>query len=139
MKIRKLLITSVLFLQFSNLLYAKEINHSVGIGLQYSGIFGYQISIDNVNHRFRGSIGLVGVGIGYDYFISPKWSLGVTLTETIRTVHSININYYATSQIEGFRFGLDLGHMPNAGDEGYGYFISEGSKNVVFAGVGYTF
>lgn len=140
-KMKKVLLRSVLllFLTLSSSLFATEINHSMGIGLQYSGIVGYQVSMDKDKHRFRGAIGVLGIGAGYDYFLHPKWSMGVSLTETIRTVYSVNINYYANTPNDGFRFGLDLGHMPDTGDDGDGFFNSDGSKDVVWLSVGYAF
>ncbi|MGK0411429.1 MAG: hypothetical protein ACJASB_003632 [Shewanella psychromarinicola] len=62
----------LLLLPLSSSLSATEITHSMGIGLQYSGPIGYQVTVDNNKHRFRGAIGLVGMGVGYDYFIQPK-------------------------------------------------------------------
>lgn len=117
---------------------AAEIDHAVGIGFQYAGVIGYQISTQQDQHRFRGAIGLVGVSAGYDYFIAEKWSLGVTYTETIRTVYSLNINYYLDTPTQGITFGVDLGHMPDD-DNGDGFFKSDGSKNVLFLSLGYSF
>jgi len=128
-----------MLLLLSSSLSAAEINHSMGIGLQYSGLVGYQISMDNNNHRFRGAIGLVGIGVGYDYFIHPSWSIGMSLTETVRTVYSVNINYYSNTANDGFKFGLDLGHMPDSGDPGDSFFYIEGRKDVIWLSVGYTF
>ncbi|MGK0411430.1 MAG: hypothetical protein ACJASB_003633 [Shewanella psychromarinicola] len=47
----------------------------------------------------------------------------MSLTETVRTVYSLNFNYYANTPSDGFRFGLDLGHMPDPGDSADSFFI----------------
>jgi hypothetical protein len=131
----------VLCLLFTNSLRATEFNQAMGVGLQYSGLVGYQISTKNDAHRFRGSVGLLGIGAGYDYFLSPKWSLGGTYTQTFRTIYSVNINYYDNTPIKGLNFGLDIGKMPNEGASGDGFTRIKGrsSKNIIFLSVGYAF
>jgi hypothetical protein len=131
----------VLCLLVSNSLRAAEFNQAIGFGLQYSGLAGYQISTKNDAHRFRGAVGLIGVGAGYDYFLSPKWSLGVTYTESIRTIYSVNINYYANTPSKGFNFGLDIGQMPREDASGDGFTRNNGNskKNIVLLSAGYAF
>ena len=130
----------VLCLLVSNSLRANEFNQAIGFGLQYSGLVGYQISTKNDAHRFRAAVGLIGVGAGYDYFLSPKWSLGVTYTETIRTIYSVNINYYANTPSKGFNFGLDIGQMLREEPSAFGFTYNDGtSKNIVLLSVGYVF
>jgi len=133
--IKTLLIFSLLF---THSLRATEINHTIGFGLQYAGVVGYQISAKNDVHRFRGALGLVGLSIGYDYFLSPKWSLGATYTETLRTIYSLNINYYANKLTEGFNFGVDLGSMPE--DDIVLFNVNRvDRRNFIFFSVGYVF
>lgn len=130
-------IALILCLLFTNSLRAAETNHAIGLGLQYAGIAGYQLSTKRDEHRFRGAIGIMGIGLGYDYFLSPKWSLGGTYTNSLRTVYSVNINYYFNTPTEGFNLGLDLGHMPD--NDGDGFFASDGSKDVIWLSLGYSF
>ena len=131
----------VLCLLFTNSLRASEFNQAMGVGLQYSGLVGYQISTKNDAHRFCGSVGLIGIGAGCDYFLSPKWSLGVTYTQTFRTIYSVNINYYANTPIKGFNFGLDTGKMPSEDASGGGFtrIKARSSKNIFLLSVGYAF
>jgi hypothetical protein len=130
----------VLCLLFTSSLRAADLNHAVGFGLQYAGLVGYQISTKQDVHRFRGALGLIGIGAGYDYFLSPGWSLGVTYTETVRSIYSVNINYYANSATKGFNFGLDLGHMSSETASGGGFTYIDGeSKNIVWLSIGYAF
>ena len=129
----------ILTLLFTHSLRAAEINHATGFGLQYAGVLGYRISTKNNDHRFRGALGLIGVSVGYDYFLSPQWSLGATYTETVRTVYSVNINY-TLPQNEGITFGVDFGHIPSDKASGSGFtYIKGNSKNIMFFSVGYEF
>ena len=131
----------VLCLLFTTPLRANEFNHAMGFGLQYSGIIGYQISTKNDAHRFRGAVGLFGIGAGYDYFLSPKWSLGATYTQSVRKIYSVNINYYPKTPKKGFNFGLDIGQIPREDASGDGFFRNKGrsSKDIIFLSFGYAF
>jgi hypothetical protein len=117
-------------------LNASELNHAVGIGLQYAGVIGYQLNYQNEEHRFRAAIGLLGAAAGYDYLLNQHWSLGLTYTETIRSVYSANINYYPDEPNSGIRLGLDLGHMPKG--DGDGFLFSGNTKNVIWFNFGYA-
>lgn len=118
---------------------ATEKTHALGIGLQYAGIVGYQLSFTNETHRFRGALGLIGVSVGYDYLLTNNWSLGATYTQTIRSVYSINFNYYLNNPNEGMRFSLDLAHMPDENSNSSGFLATNGSKSAVFLSAGYAF
>jgi len=124
-------------------LFAKPINgaeleYSVGLGLQYGGIIGYQLSTRLEQGRIRGAVGLVGASVGYDHFVTENFAIGVTFTETIRTVYSLNLSYMPNGlRHDGWMFAADLGHMPD--DDGEGFFSTDGSKNVVWLTVGYRF
>jgi hypothetical protein len=83
---------------------------SIGHGIQYSGLVGAQAAWKNENHNIRASLGLIGAGIGYDYFINDEVSLGGSLTKTITTIYSLNATYYLSGNAQqGFRIGLDVG------------------------------
>lgn len=127
-----------LFAVFSScVVKASELNHNLGTGLQYSGLIGYQISLQKEQHLLRGAVGLIGASAGYDYLLNSNWSIGATYTATIRSVYSLNINYYPQSLTDGFRVGLDLGHMPDT--DGDGFFSTDGAKNVIWLSAGFAF
>ena len=91
---------------------AKALELSIGHGIQYSGLIGIQSALIRENHSFRGSIGLIGLGVGYDYFINDNVSLGGSLTYTVRSIHSLNATYYFSGHTQkGFRLGIDIGQM----------------------------
>lgn len=116
---------------------ANDINHNLGFGLQYSGLIGYQVSLNQEQHLLRASLGLIGTSIGYDYLLNNNWSIGTTYTATIRPVYSLNINYYSESLTDGMRIGLDLGHMPDT--TGDGFLSTKGPKNVIWLSAGFAF
>lgn len=133
------LLVLTLCLVFSLSLNAKEMKHSIGIGLPYSGLVGYQLSfITDDKHRLRGAVGLIGIGAGYDYKVAENWSVGASYTATIRSVYSANLTYHFSSFSEGLKLGVDLGYMPDD-DSGDGFFSSDGSKTVLWVNLGYTF
>lgn len=135
MKKRLFIITSLLA---SFACQSKDLNHAVGSGLQYSGIVGYQVSTVDQQNNFRASIGLVGVGVGYDYFVNDKFSVGTSLTLTIRPTGSLNFNYYPKGyKQDSWRIGLDYGYMP--ADDHNGFFSSTKDNEIVWFSVGYQF
>ena len=112
--------------------------HAVGIGLQYGGIVGYQLSTTVDQGRFRGAVGVIGASVGYDHKVSDTFAIGATITATIRTVYSLNLNYMPNGQQNsGWMFALDLGYMPDT--DGEGFFNTDGSKNVIWFSSGYRF
>ncbi|GAA0859803.1 hypothetical protein [Aliiglaciecola litoralis] len=118
--------------------HSTELQHSVGIGLQYSGLIGYQLSTSLSQGRIRGSIGLVGVSLGYDHYITETFSFGATYTKSLRTVYSVNLSYMPKGlRNSGWLIALDLGHMPD--DDAEGFFRTDGTKNVVWLSAGYQF
>lgn len=129
----------LLGLFFTAMVNANDIKHSVGIGLPYSGLVGYQIAmVEGEKHQYRASLGFIGASVGYDYLLDKNWTLGATYTSTLRTVYSVNATYYFKSVYQGFSLGLDLGYMPDE-DDGEGFFATQGSKSVMWLNVGYKF
>ena len=127
----------VIFL-FTPPVRAAEFEHAVGIGLQYGGIVGYQLSTTFEQGRIRGAVGVIGVSIGYDHNLSDTFAIGATITATIRTVYSLNLNYMPNGQQNsGWMFALDLGYMPDT--DGEGFFNTDGSKSVIWFSTGYRF
>ena len=136
-KFKTSIITLILFAFSHSLVKAEEVKHSAGFGLQFSGLVGYQISSIIDQHNFRASAGVIGVSVGYDYFISDNFSIGATYTGTIRNVSSINFNFYSSwYQNEGGFFGIDVGQM--RGGSGLG-FSSPRDKNILWLSAGYRF
>jgi len=88
-----------------------------------------------VHHRHRGSftVGLPSVGLGYDYAVTDKVSIGASVFAiTLAQGGSLNINYHYTSAFtRGWMVGLDLFESRIAiGDtKAVGAFISVGFKN----------
>jgi hypothetical protein len=117
---------------------SKDFNHAAGTGLQYSGLVGYQISTTKQQNNFRASIGLVGVGVGYDYFVNENFSMGTSLTLLFRNTASLNLNYYPKGfKQDSWRIGLDYGYMP--ADDHDSFFSSTKDKEVVWFSIGYQF
>ena len=134
MKMKMIFLFTSLLISFQA--RSSELNHSAGFGLQYAGLVGYQISSTTGKHNFRGAIGIIGAGIGYDYLVTDHFSIGASQTFTIRTVTSINLNYYpAGSILNGWQIGLDFGHMPDSGG-GDGFFNTNVEKNVTWISFG---
>jgi hypothetical protein len=110
-----------------------KLRHSIGIGTQYGLFGGYQVSLDNRDFRYRGAIGLGGLGGGFDYFVSDKFSVGATTIFSVGRQDSINLTYYPVSRVKGFNYGIDLVND--------GVFGTGSGKNVFRAQfkVGYMF
>ena len=135
MKNTLLLLLMFLFIPHSR---AAGLEHAVGIGLQYGGIVGYQLSSTTEQGRIRGAVGVVGASIGYDHNVSDTFAIGATVTATVRTVYSVNLNYMPKRQHNsGWMFALDLGYMPDK--DGEGWFDNYESQNVLWFSTGYRF
>jgi len=116
------------------------ISHSTGIGLQYSGVLGYQISSTTEEHNFRGSIGLFGIGAGYDYLATDNFSIGVTATFITLQTGSINFNYYPSGKSNsGWQIGLDLGHIANLKSSDDVLFDNHNDNDFLWVSIGYKF
>ena len=88
-----------------------EIKHAVGAGVQYAGIFGYQASVQSGKSNFRLGLGILGVSVGYDYFITPKIALGAqTFGIAFTTGYALNLNYYfSQTPSASWMLGVDVG------------------------------
>ncbi|MFT4937435.1 MAG: hypothetical protein ACI88A_000450 [Paraglaciecola sp.] len=118
--------------------FAADFENAVGIGLQFGGVVGYQLSTTVEQGRIRGALGIVGASIGYDHFVTDTFAIGATITATLRTVYSLNLNYMpAGQQNSGWMFAVDLGHMQDT--DGDGFFTTDGPKNVIWFSTGYRF
>jgi len=109
--IHKMLIISILC--FCSDATAKP-SISVGLGPQYAGFIGAQLAQITDRHKFRFSLGLLGVSAGYEYLISTRISFGCSVFRYHDIVDdlsgfAVSANYYFTSlDQKGFMLGLDL-------------------------------
>lgn len=118
----------VFLLSLSGHSFSAEIENSIGFGLQYAGIFGWQgsISEDNVHARF--ALGVIGASFGLDASLNRYLSFGATLGSVGLASHrSLNFNYYpGGSYTQGWRLGADLGTASSElkDDDRKGSFVS---------------
>lgn len=127
---------ALLFAQYT---HGADFKHAVGIGLQYGGLIGYELSNSFDHGRIKGAVEVIGASVGYEHFMTDSLGIGLTLTPFfIRPVYSLNLNYWpAGHQNNGWMFGLDLGHMPDT--DGEGFLSTDGAKNIVLFSAGYRF
>ena len=87
---------------------------SIGIGPQYAGFIGYQLANVKDGHKVRGSLGLLGVSVGYEYLVTPKIGLGGGFFRYHDVADDLsgfgfNANYYFNSaEASGIVIGLDV-------------------------------
>lgn len=109
---KKLLLASMGFgfVIFSSSAMA-EFDNSIGFGVQYAGVFGWQGSWTEDNIHARIALGLVGATAGIDVNIDKHVSFGATFGALgIAELSSFNLNYYPGGQYtQGWRVGLDVG------------------------------
>lgn len=101
----------LLSILFSGYCFSAEFDSSIGFGVQYGGILGWQGSVSEEKVHGRLSIGLIGAAVGADLDINNYASIGVTAGGVgIATFKAINLNYYVDGKYtEGWRIGLDAG------------------------------
>ena len=87
-----------------------EFKSSLGIGIQFGGVIGWQGSIRAGNSIFRVALGAVGLSAGYDHFVTDSVSLGVQgFIIGLGGGVGINANYYfAQPDVSGWIVGLDV-------------------------------
>lgn len=131
---KKLLLASIgfVFVIFSSPAMA-EFDNSIGFGVQYAGIFGWQGSWTEDNVHARVAFGLAGATAGVDVNLDQHSSIGATFgVIAFAEVTAVNFNFYPESYTRGWRVGLELGS----------YRINTfGEKSESFAslGFGYSF
>ncbi|MFT5543797.1 MAG: hypothetical protein ACI97K_002775 [Glaciecola sp.] len=97
---------------------AKAAEFSLGHGIQYSGLAGIQVASKGDNHNFRASVGIIGLGIGYDYFLNDQFSIGGSTFVGFEDGTALNFNYYPSGYDQGrWMLGLDIGRVK----EGIGF------------------
>lgn len=134
---------------------AAVFKNSVGAGIQYGGVFGWQGAFHFGRNRLRGALGLAGTAWGYDRFLGSHYSLGAQIFgNQFRVGGGLSFHYHLSQQLEpGFVFGLDVYRGSNTQDAVIeavsdfflGGFFAEGLgidaevENGVFVSVGYQF
>jgi hypothetical protein len=119
-----------------------QYDNAVGHGIQFGGLVGYQLSYKESQNNLRGAVGLFGASLGYDYYLTDTFSLGVTYTASTRNATSININYTPWGYLnKGLVIGIDLAHIQGQQASGSSFFLKreKDSKNIVWLSVGYKF
>lgn len=136
------LITSTTFTTVVN---AAE--YSFGHGIQYSGLAGIQVASKHDNHNFRASVGIIGLGIGYDYFLNDQFSIGGSTFRGFEDGASLNLNYYPSGYDQGkWILGLDIGQVKDGLSTGLSAFNGcivecdkDKTRNIMWLSVGYKF
>jgi len=117
---------NILYLAFSLVLLIKpafaEVRHSLGAGVQFAGIIGYQVSEQYGRNSFRVGFGVIGISTGYDYFITPNIAIGLqTFGSLFARGTGLNMNYYfSPTPSASWMIGVDVGrvyHSPLFGED----------------------
>lgn len=89
---------------------AGESRSSVGIGLQYGGLVGWQGAQVSNRSISRLGVGVWGVTVGHDRFIADNLSFGVQIFGNLfLTGAGVNLNYYVGSREAGnLVIGIDV-------------------------------
>lgn len=101
---------------------------SIGFGAQHGGAYGIQHAFrsDSGIHKFHASVSTMfflgyGIGVGYEYFLSPNISLGASYFDLLwleRTQGTaLHANYYFNSDSKR---GLWIGLEAISTDDNYG-------------------
>jgi len=129
---------------FSLVCHSAETKHSIGFGVQYGGLAGWQISQVSDTGITRFAAGLGGITIGHDRFVSPDFglpnmSLGGQVFTGVLTGAGINANYYFGSRDNAnWVLGVDLFTGQQILD-GLAGSEREGYRAYLFLSMGYRF
>lgn len=88
---------------------AAEFKSAVGFGTQYAGIIGWQGSLHHNRHSLRLGVGLLGLGVMYEYASYEKLSIGLqAVTVAFAAGFGAYANYHFTSTTRpGWVLGID--------------------------------
>lgn len=138
MKKTRLYYLAVLFSVLALPCEAGESRHSVGMGIQYGGIVGWQGAQVSEKSISRFSVGTWGVTVGHDRFVTKNIVLGAQVFANIfLTGVGLNINYYLGSKNSAnFVVGVDVfrAYEPLNGISG-----NRDLENNTFISFGYMF
>lgn len=117
MKISLMLITPIIL--FSSNAAHSAFERSVGVGTQYGGLFGVQASFYHSEVKVNFGLGLLGISTGFEYFLTPKNSLGAHAFIVAPVGgYAVSWNHYFNGQkAAGWRVGLDVGNAQAFGDQ----------------------
>lgn len=120
MNIFKQSVMAIMLIYCCNTGMAAEFKQSVGAGLQYGGVIGWQGALLNSNNsKFKLGFGYTGTSFGYERFILPNVSLGGQLFGNQYIAGgAISANYYLSSgTTKGWVFGIDFFRAYNSGEQ----------------------
>ncbi len=108
-RLQTLFLTVFILAVFSNSANANT-KHSIGFGVQYAGLIGYQFNMPLEHGSWRTGIGIFGISTGYDHILSSKVSLGVQGFFTMfGDGGGINLNYHFSNvRSSGWMLGWDV-------------------------------
>ena len=142
------LLTSIISLPAT----AGSFSSSVGAGVQYGGVVGWQGVYGFGNNQVRAGFGFFGVTYGYDRFIGKNVALGVQgFGNHVKTGAALNFNYYFNGvRQSGWMLGLDYYRGFDTEDFAIDLFIEiftspmdididQNPDNGFFVSVGYRF
>jgi len=126
---------------------ADEFQTAVGMGHQYGGLIGAQVSYKSDESKYFASLGLVGAAVGFQHSIEPDshYSYGMVLgSEALRSEDGfifVNGNYHFNGFNQpGWVFGFGVGATRE--DSGGFFSNTQGStetKTAVSLNIGYEF
>ncbi len=99
---------------------ATEFKQTIGSGIQFGGVLGWQGSLINSNGgAFKLSVGYTGTALGYERFLSPSLSLnGHVFANQYISGAALSANYYlSTGTKSGWVIGLDAYRGYNTGEQ----------------------
>ncbi len=104
---------------------------AIGIGPQYGGLVGAQLSLATESDKYYLSVGLIGMSAGYQYVIDDTQfhSVGVNVGGVVAiydyiTFGQLTYDYHLGGFLnDDFVFGASIG-FADEGDDGYGSFVA---------------
>lgn len=131
---------------------AGNFSNSIGAGVQYGGVVGWQGAYSFGNNQVRAGFGFFGVTYGYDRYIGENVALGVQgFGNHVKTGAALNFNYYFNGvRQSGWMLGLDYYEGFDTGDFAIDLFfeiltdpmdidVEQNRGNGFFVSVGYRF
>ena len=90
---------------------------SLGHGLKYGGLLGFQSALTQGLHNVRGSLGFFGMSAGYDYKLLNNFSIGLTTGQhadvfSAYDTHTLNFTYFTKGTYsKGWNISADVGQQ----------------------------